>query len=77
MSAGSIGCLAHIQIEHHRVAGIADRGGMSPGVLGVEHEMVLSRPDQLRVMFSQIWIEPLAQVESALGITVMFDRVGR
>ena len=55
---GGVAVFAHVQVQHHRVAGVGDGGGMPPGVLGIQQQGVLGFAAQGGVLFPRGRVQP-------------------
>ncbi len=77
MGAGSIGVLAHVQVQHHALVWVGDAGRVPPGVLGVEQQGVLGLLHQGGLVFFQVGVQAAGQLVVAAGGQVVLDRVGR
>ena len=77
MCLGGIAVLAHIQIQHHGIIGIGNGRRMPPGVLRIEHQMVLGCGIELRILLLNCSIQPLTELIAVTGILVMLHGVRR
>ena len=76
MGLGCVAVFPHIQVHHHGFKGVGDGGGMAPGVLRVEKEVVLGGAGVIRVFFIALGIQPPAEVIPVLGLPIVLHRVG-
>ena len=74
---GSVAVLAHIQVQHHGVIGTGNGGGMAPGVLRIEEQVVFCRAAQSGIVLFQLFIQAMAQGIAALGFLIVLHRIRR
>lgn len=77
MGFGGIAVFAHVQIQHHRIIGIGNGRGVSPGVLRIEHQVILRCSIEVRVLAGNLSIQPLTQLITVLRVFVMLHGVRR
>ena len=76
MGLGGVAGLADVQVGHHGVVRIRNRGGMAPGVLRIQQGIVLPCPGQAVVPHPRLLLQPVAGVGQPQGLPVVLHRIG-
>ena len=72
-----VAVFAHVEVQHHRVVRVGDGGGMAPGMLGVEQQIILGLAAEVRPFLRRVRVEAAGQRVAVLRGAVMFDGIGR